>query len=214
MLSRGRRARSHRGIVSRPIIPHQCPRLLELRFRRFQILIGNIDLLFQRVQLRVLKNLPPFALGNLIAGLRRLPVRRDFFVCGRRRHGRLRIARANCATAEEADCRTSRKQASDLRPQPSAKSPEPKSEVRGPRSDARPPPSSLCPLRVLGDPDGLDRRHRVRRIEDHIFIAVQGRQPLQPRCRNRGPIVIASAAPSGPVRPWPREGLRSGRAAC
>ena len=123
MLSPGGCARSHRGIVSRTVIPHQCPRLLELRFRRLQILIGDIYLLFQRIQLRVLKNLPPFSLGNLIAGLRRLPIRRDLFVCRRRRHGRLRIARANGAAAEKQTSEDGR-QASDLRPQPPADSPE------------------------------------------------------------------------------------------
>ena len=63
MFALRRSARSHRGIVGRTIESHQCPRLPELRFRRLQILIGNIDLLFQRVQLRVLKNLPPLALA-------------------------------------------------------------------------------------------------------------------------------------------------------
>src|SRR5450755_2719995 len=148
MFARGRSARGYRGIVSGPVNPHQCPRLLELRLHRLQILIGNVDLFFQRVQLRVLENLPPLALRNLIAGLGRLPVRRDFLVAGRFRRRGLCVARAYSATAEKQQAdEDGGNSASDVRPRPSATNPESRglrSEVRGPRSAVRFPHCPPC----------------------------------------------------------------------
>ena len=154
MLARARRARSDRGIVSRPIKSHQCPRLLESRFGSFQILIGNVDLLFESVQLRVLKNFPPLALRNLIAGLRCLPVRWDFLVSGWRGRSGLGVTGSNCAGAEAASSSEGRNvasdlrpQASDVRPQPSAKAPASRklrSEVRGPTPEVRFPHCAPC----------------------------------------------------------------------
>ena len=204
MLARSRRARSHRGIVGRPIEPHQCPRLPELRFRRFQILIGNVDLFFQRVQLRVLENLPPLALRNLIAGLRRLPVRRDFFVSWRRRSRGLRVARSNCATADKQQSQTRTRRNSDVWPQTSAigsSRRRPKSEVRGPKSDARRPPSSLCPLRRLGDANGLTVHHRVRRIDDDIFTSVQAGNHFDLAAEVVAERDLLQLLPSGPRQP-------------
>ena len=63
--------------------------MAELGFSLQHILVGNPDLLFQGVERRVAKNLPPLTAQDAIAGLRRLPA------VGRRlpialRHGRHR----------------------------------------------------------------------------------------------------------------------------
>ena len=81
--SRGEASRDRRKIV-RTILPDQSSRLNVLRLCCLQVLIRNIDLLFEAVQLRVLINLPPLAAGNRVAGLCRRPVRGQLFV-GRRR---------------------------------------------------------------------------------------------------------------------------------
>ena len=84
-----RRTRSDRGIVGRAVESYQRARLAELRLCGFQILVGDINLFFKRIQLRILKNLPPLSARDLIVGLSRLPVRRHFFVSRRRGNGRL-----------------------------------------------------------------------------------------------------------------------------
>ena len=137
MFACGRRARSHRGIVSRAVEPHQRPRLPELRFRRLQILIGDIDLFFKRIQLRVLKNLPPLSARDLIAGLRRLPIRRHFFVARRRGRGRLCIARPDGAAGQEKQTRQKRWNSVVGRRTSVVGSKGPRSRVRGPKSEVR-----------------------------------------------------------------------------
>ena len=145
MLARRRCARCYRGIVSRPVEAYQRPRLPELRFRRLQVLIGNIDLFFQRVQLRILENLPPLAASNLIAGLSSLPGRRRLFVSRRRRRWRSGIARANRAAAEQKHQNQTRRRTSDVGVRPRTSLKCPRSDVRGPTSAFTVPPARSAP---------------------------------------------------------------------
>src|SRR6266699_5936868 len=100
MLTERRGSCGNGWIVSCAIETYQRARLLILRLRRFQILIGDIYLLFQSVQLRVLKNVPPFAARDLIIGLCGFPGGRNFFVLRRRWSRRFRVPWPNCAAAE------------------------------------------------------------------------------------------------------------------
>jgi hypothetical protein len=50
-----------------------------LRFCGLKVLVGNVDLQFQGVQLRVIEYFPPIATETLFAGLSSLPVA-DFFI--------------------------------------------------------------------------------------------------------------------------------------
>jgi hypothetical protein len=79
----GRRVCRRRRIVVCPIESQHRPRLLILRERRLEILIGNIDLLLQRIELDVLEDFPPFAGERQVTGLRRLPL--AYFFVGERR---------------------------------------------------------------------------------------------------------------------------------
>src|ERR1700690_172304 len=101
MLALSRGARSHRGIVSRPAKPYQCPGLPEPRFRSLQVLIRDIHLFFQGIQLWVLKNLPPLTPRYLIAGCSRLPVWRNLLEARRGGRRGLGIARAYRAAAKQ-----------------------------------------------------------------------------------------------------------------
>ncbi len=66
-------AHAHRREIRRARSLHQCPRLLEVRLRNGDGLVGDVHLLDQRVQLRVVEDLPPFAARDLVLRLRHLP---------------------------------------------------------------------------------------------------------------------------------------------
>src|SRR5260221_1890376 len=73
----------------------------------FQILVGDVDLCFESVQLRVLKYLPPVAAELLVAGLGRLPIA-DFFIGWRNfRRGAL-IGLSNGAKPQEEEAQGTR----------------------------------------------------------------------------------------------------------
>ena len=76
-------------------------RLGELFLRGFQGLVGDVNLLFERIELRILINLPPLAFGDGVAGLRRFPIGRQFFVSRGDFRGRADVIRADGATGEE-----------------------------------------------------------------------------------------------------------------
>ena len=89
---RDRRGRADGGIVVGVRGGDQCPRLPELGFRLLDILVIDVDHLFQTVQFRIAENLPPLALEQGIAGSGHLPlVVAGHFLKGHRRgrHGPL-----------------------------------------------------------------------------------------------------------------------------
>src|SRR5260370_7662252 len=57
-----------------PIEANRCASFTEARFRYFQALIGSGDLLFQLVEFRIAKNLPPVSAARLVARLPGLPL--------------------------------------------------------------------------------------------------------------------------------------------
>ena len=107
--SRGRRRYGDGGIVIRTHVPQCSSRLLVVRHRLFQVLVGDVDLLLQGVELRILEYLPPVPAQILVAGLRGLPVsellvrrrrwnRRCTFIFGPHRTTGNRFARNACPT--------------------------------------------------------------------------------------------------------------------
>jgi hypothetical protein len=81
------------------IVAQDCTSLPELRFRGLQVLVRYIDLLFQRIQLRILKNRPPFAAEILFIRFGWLPVP-YLFVCGRSLYRRRMVLWANRASSQ------------------------------------------------------------------------------------------------------------------
>ena len=65
-------------IVSAIVAEHSAS-LSVLRLGRFQVLVGDIDLRFQRIKLGILKNCPPIATEILVIRLSRLPIT-DLFI--------------------------------------------------------------------------------------------------------------------------------------
>ena len=59
--------------VLRPSLPHQGTRRHEVGERGGDVLIGNIDLLFERIQLGIAENLPPLAMQSAVLWLRDFP---------------------------------------------------------------------------------------------------------------------------------------------
>jgi hypothetical protein len=73
--------------------------LPELGFGSFQILVRYIDLIFQRVELRILKNRPPRTAKILVIGLGGLPI--PYLFIGRRGlYRRLVVLWANQASSQ------------------------------------------------------------------------------------------------------------------
>ncbi len=91
---RGRNCGKFRG----PIEVDQGPSLVEPRLGHLQILIGNRNLFFQRIELRITEDFPPLSTIDLVAGLGGLPTV-DFFKCvsGNRGHGWFSVSRSNRA---------------------------------------------------------------------------------------------------------------------
>src|SRR5208283_6146743 len=56
--------------ILRAGLAHQRSRRHEVGKRGSRVLIGNADLLFERVQLRIAKSLPPFAVQSAVLRLR------------------------------------------------------------------------------------------------------------------------------------------------
>jgi hypothetical protein len=82
--------------------------LTETIFGYLEVLVGESELIFKRVELRVAKDLPPLSANRLIAGLGRLPaivlferVRRGFFELRSCRRGWLYVLRPDHASGEE-----------------------------------------------------------------------------------------------------------------
>src|SRR6202051_2378120 len=89
-----RRASRHGWVVVGTVIAQGGSRLLKLRLCGFQVLIRYIDLEFQRVQLRILKNGPPITTKILVIGFGGLPV--PYLFIGRRSlYRRLVVLRTN-----------------------------------------------------------------------------------------------------------------------
>ncbi len=94
----GRNCRKFR----RPVETNQGPCLAEPRFGYFQVLIGNCNLFFQRIELRVAEDFPPVSTIDLVAGLRSLPSIELFeCVCGRHRHRGFSVSWSNRAACEQ-----------------------------------------------------------------------------------------------------------------
>jgi hypothetical protein len=53
---------------------NRCTSFAEAGFRHFQSLVRTGDLLFECVEFRIAKNLPPVSMAGLIAGMRGLPL--------------------------------------------------------------------------------------------------------------------------------------------
>src|SRR5579883_692598 len=83
------RIRRHSRKEVRAIVANQRPGLRILRLCRFQGLVRDADLFFQRIQLRITVYLPPFAFCDLIARLRGPP--RAALLIFRRRDDRRRL---------------------------------------------------------------------------------------------------------------------------
>src|SRR4030095_10530280 len=66
----------------------------------FTFLVGLAHLFFQRIQLRISKDLPPFTAGDSVAGARELPAL-VLLVGGRHRHRWLEIVRSHHATGAQ-----------------------------------------------------------------------------------------------------------------
>ena len=98
--------------ILRPSFPHQGTRRHEISEGSGDVLIGNVDLLFERVQLGIAENLPPLAMESAILRLRDFPavhlleiVRSDFFISPRRLHrGAIVFRTDNTALQEEEEC--------------------------------------------------------------------------------------------------------------
>ncbi len=69
--------------IARPGSLHDGARLSELRFRRGNILVRDIHLLFEGVKLRILEYLPPGPADDGLLRLRHLPFRRFLVGSGR-----------------------------------------------------------------------------------------------------------------------------------
>ena len=109
-LGNGRVGR-HRGEKLRPGFPDQGPGRKKACRRGRNVLVRNIDLLFQRIQLRIVENLPPFTAKRIVSGLRLFPAfgifeigQREFLVCRRGLCGRCMVRRADHAPCKEARC--------------------------------------------------------------------------------------------------------------
>ncbi len=72
-----------RGEIGGPGDPDQGQGLAEIRLRRGEVLVRDVDLFFQGVQLGIVIDLPPFAPGQLIPGLGHLPAGILFVSLGR-----------------------------------------------------------------------------------------------------------------------------------
>ena len=79
---RWRYARRDQGVESRSRLAQHIARFLKTIDGRAQGLVGDVYLFLQRIQLRILENLPPVSFLGLIARLRRFPVC-IFLVSGR-----------------------------------------------------------------------------------------------------------------------------------
>ena len=64
-----RRSRTDGGVVIGVIAGSPCARLAELRLRLLDVLVVDVDQLFQTVQLRIAEYLPPFALEHSSLGV-------------------------------------------------------------------------------------------------------------------------------------------------
>src|SRR5580698_1082222 len=94
-------ARCDSWITIGAIVPHRGAGLLKLSLRGFEALVRDIDLLFQRVELRILIDFPPFSAQRLICRLCWFPVLRRLLVIRWHRCGGARIARAHDTTAHQ-----------------------------------------------------------------------------------------------------------------
>ena len=74
VILRRRGAARHGGIVVRLRDTNRRSRLFKSFLRGFQVLVGDINLRFQCIQLRVFVNFPPIALRDLIARLYGFPI--------------------------------------------------------------------------------------------------------------------------------------------
>ena len=93
----------HGRIIVSPVVAQNSSRLLILRLGGLQILIRYIDLVFQRIELRILKYRPPVTAKILVIGLGGLPVP-YLFIGGRSlHHGRV-VLRANHASSQLEHC--------------------------------------------------------------------------------------------------------------
>src|SRR5208283_501708 len=101
-LSSGAGAAGKSREVLRASLTHQRTRRHEIGERRGDVLIGNVDLLFERIQLRIAENLPPLAMQGAVLWLRNFPaihlleiVRSDLFERPRSLGGRTIVMRTN-----------------------------------------------------------------------------------------------------------------------
>src|SRR5580704_1140388 len=113
-----RRPRRHGRIVVRANVAQSRSRLLVLRNRSFQILVRNIDLLLQRVQLLVLKNLPPVPAQVLVIRLRGFPIC-HLFISGRNWDGGLFVLGPD-GTAGKSECARKKQNEGNNLPHPAA----------------------------------------------------------------------------------------------
>src|SRR6201998_3399556 len=97
-----RRIRRDCGIVIGALVAQGGPGLLILSSRRFQVLVGNVDLLLQRVELGILKQFPPISAQVVVIGLGSLPVS-HLLVCGWGWGRRSFVFRSNGATGKLKD---------------------------------------------------------------------------------------------------------------
>ncbi len=72
-VARCTRARGNRGKVTSPLIANKCTSLCVSSFSRLQVLVGDIDLSFEGIELRILKDFPPVGAEALIIRLGRFP---------------------------------------------------------------------------------------------------------------------------------------------
>src|SRR6266851_2807321 len=80
-----------------PLIAEKGTSLGILGFSRLQVLVGDVDLRFEGIELRILKNLPPVAAEILVIRLGRFPIALLFLVW-RNLYCRAMIFRSNCAS--------------------------------------------------------------------------------------------------------------------
>src|SRR5208283_2628807 len=102
-LPAGRRIGGDGRIIIRPVVSQYGPRLLILSKSCLEVLVGDVDLLLQRVELGVLEDFPPFGRQLLVARLCRLPVS-HLFVGGRSLYRRPVVLRSNRASNELKHC--------------------------------------------------------------------------------------------------------------
>src|SRR6266853_41499 len=91
------RIRGQSWKVIGPVIAENCTSLGILGFRRLQVLVGDVDLSFESIELRILKNLPPVAAEILVIRLGRFPIA-NLLISWRNLCCGAPIFRSNCAS--------------------------------------------------------------------------------------------------------------------